>query len=215
MSEYNYEFFNEEEKVICQLCGKPFLVISPRHLGTHNITHSEYKLRFPNAPLSCEKFNAMGRYGKEKHIFVEKELKKLDEPEIDTDIPDHDVNPTIDKEINFEQLLEDVKPKSIDICGKSKDIVLDYLRAFFTNIKKDYMIQIFSMDNMMLFEVISDFADPILKINIECPNTFWHNKMAYDDPSRDSKLAEHGWKVIKINSRAPSNKDISKIIQSL
>lgn len=217
MSEYNYEFFNEEGKVICQLCGKAYLVISPRHLSSsHNITHSEYKLRFPNAPLSCEEFNAMGKYGKEKQIFVEKELKKLDEPEVDNDIPDHDVNPTIEKEINFEQILETARPKSIDICDVEKDKMLDYLRAIFTNIKKDYMIQEFPIDNeRMLFEFISDFADPVLKINIEFPNAFWHNRMSYDDPSRDDKLQEHGWKVFKIKTKAPTIKDIKRVIDGL
>jgi len=211
MSEYNYEFFNEEGKVVCQMCGKAFLIISPRHLGTHNITHSEYKLRFPNAPLSCEEFNAMGKYGKEKQIFVKDELKKLDESEVDKDIPDHDVNPTIDEEIDFKQLLETVKSK--DICDTSKDNILDYLRAFFTNIKKDYMIQEFPIDNSrMLFEFISDFADPVLKINIEFPNTFWHNRMIYDDPARDAKLEEYGWKIFKIKSKAPSIEDIKKVI---
>jgi len=214
MSEYTYEFFNEEGKVICQVCGKAFLVISPRHLGTHNITYSEYKLRFPDAPLSCEEFNAMGKYGKEKQIFVEDELKKLDE--LEADIPDHDVNPTIDEEINFEQILETTKPKSADICDTLKNNVLDYLRAFFTNIKKDFMIQEFPIDNdRLLFEFISDFADPVLKINIEFPNAFWHNRMAYNDPTRDAKLEEYGWKIFKIKSKAPNIEDIKKVIDGL
>ena len=222
MSEYDYEPFSEDGKVVCQICGKSFLVISPRHLGTHNITYSEYKLRFPDAPLSCEEFNARGKYGKEKRIFVEDELKKFDEPIVeqneikeDDDIPEHDVNPTIDEEIDFEQVLETVKPKSLDICDTSKDAVLDCLRAFFTNIKKDYMIQIFGPNNALEFEYITDFADPVLKINVEFPNAFWHNRMAYVDASRDEKLKGYGWKIIKINSRAPNPSNIIKVIQSL
>lgn len=213
MSEYTYELFSEEGKVVCQICGKAYLVISPRHLGTHKLTYSEYKLRFPDAPLSCEEFNVRGKYGKEKHIFVEEELKKLDEPEIDNDIPSHDVEPTIDEEIDFEQVLEDAKSK--DPCDMSKDKILDYLRAFFTNIKKDYMIREFSMNGNMLFEFITDFADPILKINFEFPNSFWHNRMAYIDANRDLKLKECGWKIFKINTRSPSIKDIKNFIESL
>jgi len=210
MSEYTYELFNEEGKVVCQICGKAFLVISPRHLGTHNITYSEYKLRFPDAPLSCEEFNARGKYGKEKQIFVEEELKKLDEPEIEDDIPSHDVEPTIDEEIDFEQVLEEARSK--DICDNSKDAILDYLRAIFTNIKKDYMIREYSIDNRMLFEFITDFADPVLKVNFEFPNTFWHNSMSYNDVNRDIKLKECGWKIFKIKSKSPSIKIIKNLL---
>jgi len=213
MSEYTYEPFNEEGKVVCQICGKAFLVISPRHLGTHSITYSEYKLRFPDAPLSCEEFNARGKYGKEKQIFVEEELKKLDEPEIYNDIPEHDVNPTIAEEIDFEQVLEDAKSK--DLCDNSKDIILDYLRAIFTNIKKDYMIREYSIDNRMLFEFITDFADPVLKVNFEFPKSFWHNRMSFEDVNRDLKLKECGWKIFKIKSTSPSIKHVKKLIESL
>jgi very-short-patch-repair endonuclease len=221
MSEYPHEFFNKDKKVVCQICGKAYLVISPRHLGTHKITYSEYKLRFPEAPLSCEEFNVLGKYGKEKQIFVEHELKKLDdvpdEPkiqEIDDDIPENDVEPIIEEEIDFGQILETAKPVSKDICDISKDKILDYLKALFTNIKKDYKIQEFLSDNRMLFEFISDFSDPVLKINIEFPNTFWHNEMVRD-LTRDDKLKEHGWKVIRINSKNPTFKNITDAIESL
>ena len=113
MSEYSYPFNNEEGKVVCQVCGKAYLIISPRHLGTHKITFSEYKLRFPEAPISCEEFNALGKYGKEKNIFVQEELEKIEKEsnpivekdeikiqELDDDIPKDDVDPIIDEEIN-------------------------------------------------------------------------------------------------------------------
>ena len=40
MSEYPFPFFNEEGKVNCQICGKSYLVIVPRHLALHNIVYS-------------------------------------------------------------------------------------------------------------------------------------------------------------------------------
>jgi very-short-patch-repair endonuclease len=222
MSEYPYDFVDEDNKIICQLCGKSFLIISPRHLQKHNITHSEYRLRFPDAPLSSEQFNVMGKYGKEKQLFVKEELSNFDnDPEIedfdmdDPDVPNHDVNPTIEEEINFGQTAEEIPTSSLDICNINKDKVLDHLRSFFTNIKKDYMIQIFSVDNRLMFEFVSDFADPVLKINVEFPNTFWHNRMQYDDHNRDRKLTEYGWKVIRIDSKSPSYRNISKALERL
>ena len=48
--EYSYPLFDENGKVNCQICGKPFMVISPRHLsGKHKIQYGEYKLRFPDS----------------------------------------------------------------------------------------------------------------------------------------------------------------------
>ena len=92
--EYPYPLFDENEKVICQLCGKPFMVISPRHLsGKHEIKYSEYKLRFPDAPLSSAEFTAKSKYGKMKGVFdddveveeledIEEEFKRFDDPAI-------------------------------------------------------------------------------------------------------------------------------------
>jgi very-short-patch-repair endonuclease len=77
------------------------------------------------------------------------------------------------------------------------------------------MIQEFTLDGRMLFEFISDFSDPVLKVNIEFPNAFWHNRMRFDDPTREQKLKECGWKVIKINSKAPSFQDIRKKLKGI
>jgi len=208
MSEYQYPYTTPEGKIICQICGKPYLVVSPTHLAKHNVTYSEYRIRFPKAPLSSKEFAAKGKYGKEKHLFVEKTLNEMEASEVHVD------DPVVEDEIDFEKVLA-ASPVSTDICSTSKDKILDHLRTFFTNVKKDYMIQAFSIDGRMIYEAISDFADPVLKINIEFPKTFWHNRAAYEDPSRENKLKEFGWKVIKINSRSPSFSNISKVIESL
>ncbi len=209
MSEYPYPLFSEDGKVNCQLCGKPFLVIAPKHLETHGVTYSEYKLRFPDVPLSCEEFYTRSSYGKEKQIFVketldafEEEVEVLEEPEIDD-------------EIDIEEVLTKDKPnKPEDFCDISKDKVLDHLRCFFTNIRKDYMIQIFSPSEMLLFETISDFADPVLKINVEFPNCFWHNLDTHIKPNREITLQTNGWKVIKIKSKAPTFDQIKDALES-
>jgi len=208
MSEYQYPYTTAEGKIICQICGKPFLVISPTHLKNHNITYSEYKIRFPKAPLSSKEFAAKGKYGKEKHLFVEKTLNEMEASEVYVD------DPVIEDEIDFEKVLAET-PVSTDICSTSKDRILDHLRTFFTNVKKDHMIQIFSIDGRMIYEAISDFADPVLKIDIEFPKTFWHNRASYEDPSRENRLKEFGWKIIKINGTHPSFKNISQAIESL
>ena len=104
-------------------------------------------------------------------------------------------------------------PESEDICVTSKNKILDHLRSFFTNIRKDYMIQIFASGDNLLFETITDFADPVLQINIEFPNCFWHNQDTYIKPNREVTLSQYGWKVIEIKSKAPTFDQIRKIIE--
>lgn len=210
MNEYKYELF-KNGKVLCQLCGKEYKIISPTHLKKdHNITFGEYKLRFPKAPVSGVGFKSLSVLGKEKNIFVEKEFEKFDNPEIE----EYD-EPIIDEEINLSMVLDNLKSTSTDICVSSKELILDYLKSYFTHIKKDYMIQVNSIDERLLFEFITDFADPELKIDIEFPNTFWHNRMSYIDPNRDLKLKEHGWKIIEIKSNNPKLENIIKSISGL
>lgn len=207
MSEYSYPFFNEEGKVLCQVCGKPYLVIAPKHLATHGIVYSEYKLRFPDAPLSCEEFDGLSKYGREKQIFVDETLSEMgEEVEVLED-------PKIEEELDIEEIFIKDHIESSDIFHTAKNKILDHLRSFFTNIRKDYMIQIVAPDGRTLFETISDFADPILKIDVEFPKCFWHNEDAHIKPNRKITLEEYGWKIIEINSKAPTFDQIKKEVE--
>lgn len=40
--------------VVCQICGKKYKQISTGHVNSHNLTMSQYRLQFPNAPLVCQ-----------------------------------------------------------------------------------------------------------------------------------------------------------------
>ncbi len=218
MSEYLHPMFNEQGKVVCQICGKPYLVISPRHLGTHNIKYDEYKLRFPDAPLSSEEFNASSKYGREKTLFVEKELDKFEE---ESELPDEDIEeiivdeePDIEAEIDLSMLLEREKEDK-DIMARGKNKILDHLKTYFTNVQKDYFVRELGIGGMLKFEFITDFCDPVLKIVIQFPKTFWHNQELAVDSTKNSKLTECGWRVIEFDSVSPSFKEISSRIESL
>ena len=41
--------------VVCQICGNKYKIISSTHLLKHNITHSEYKSKYPNAHTIADK----------------------------------------------------------------------------------------------------------------------------------------------------------------
>lgn len=196
MNEYQYPFIDEKTgRVICQVCGKSYLVISPRHLQTHKVTYSEYKLRFPDAPLSCEEFTASSKYGKVKEMFTFEDETKVEE-EIEVELK-------VKENINIKEV---INIENENFFTKSKNRIIDHLKLFFFHIQKDYVI------SSPTFQYVCDFADPILKINIECPEAFWHNDNS-GDPTRNEKLKALGWKVVEIQSKAPTYQDIEKAIK--
>ena len=101
--DYPYPLLDEKGKLVCQLCGKSFLVISPKHLANHDIRYSEYKLRFPDAPLSTSEFAASSRYGRVKNIFddeiivedeiydIDSEFEGIEDPEKQTEVTIHNI----------------------------------------------------------------------------------------------------------------------------
>ena len=222
MSEYKYPFLDEQGKPICQMCGTSYHVIAPRHLSTrHNITLDEYKLRFPDAPLSSEQFSASSTFGKEKQLFVKTELEKIEQES--NDLPEDksedivlgdevivDDEPEVE-EFNIVEMMVDSKPG--DRCVTDKNKILDFLRSFHTNVRKDYLIEIFQGEHLKE-QYITDFCDPIFKIVIQFPNTFWHNREKYFVPNKKYKLEMHGWTVIEINSTAPTYNEIAKAIKN-
>jgi len=204
MSEYPHPFFNEKGKVVCQICGKPFLVISPRHLGKHNIKYADYTKRFPDAPLSTQEFKARGVYGRTK-LFKEgdeigpEQLVDEKEPEIE--------------ELNIEKLA--AEQKNLSPMDAMKARILDHLRMYFANVKRDYLITQYGTDNRLKFEFITDYCDPILKVVIQFPDTFWHNVEAAIDLNKNIKLAKYGWKVIEIPTPNPSFEIIDQYLEEM
>ena len=126
--DYTYPLMDGDGKVICQLCGKSFLVISPKHLGKHDIRYSEYKLRFPDAPLSTSEFAASSKYGRVKNIFddeeifvedemenLEDEFEGLNDPEIVLEVKTEiDIDKLTETIRKFENPMEELKSKILD-----------------------------------------------------------------------------------------------------
>jgi hypothetical protein len=215
------EKFDPKGNVICQICGKPFMTISPKHLLKHNVTYPEYFLRYPDAPACNAEFGARTKYRRDRtgifedQVDLKKETIKSNDELGDEIIVSEDVGePTVEVlDPGLERLTQQVK--QLNPFDNEKIKILSWLRLFFSNIQKDYMIQVFNITGRLHFEFISDFSDPVLKVNVEFPKTFWHNRGAYEDPLRDIKLEEYGWKVIRVNSLNPSLKDIEGAIKGV
>lgn len=207
--ELQYEPFDMEGNVVCQICGKSYQVISPRHLAVHKIKFADYTKRYPDAPLSSKIFKAKSKYGKNNNLFVddidsslEEEIIVFEEPELE--------------ELEFESGMKKIVEESRDHMVVQKMRVLDHLRLHFANIEKDYTVRYISpLSKKLIFEYITDFCDPILRIIVQFPNTFWHNKDSYPDPLKNNNLEDHNWKVLTVDSRAPSPSDIDEVVDSM
>ncbi|MDX1702413.1 MAG: hypothetical protein R3250_17425 [Melioribacteraceae bacterium] len=202
---FNYPPFNEKGKVICQVCGKAFMILTPSHLKTHNLKYSEYSQQFPDAPITNEEFKALSKYSKPK--YSEEDHKILgEETVIEDDIP------VIDDE--FEMPKNQLAKEFDNPMDAKKFEIFSFLADYLPNLKQDFLIEIFDIQQNLIFSTISDYSDPILKVNVEFPETFWHNRDAvYHDKNRRLKLEEHGWRVIELKGPAPPIKDIEKAIR--
>jgi len=77
------EFYDTPSKVVCRECGKPFSYITPTHLKSHNLLVSEYKNKYPKAPLVSEETIVKTNYTKKNKtsdfLFVEKDKEQVEE----------------------------------------------------------------------------------------------------------------------------------------
>lgn len=217
MSEYPHPEFDQEGKVICQICGKPLNIISPSHLRKHDINLQQYKEKFKGINVTSEKFRVVSKFCHSSALApTPKPLNEImEEVIVDQPIsPIEDLTKIIEKasepptKIN---ILPPQKPKSKNPMKDMKTRILMMIKPYFLNIQQDYEVQIFTGTGHLLHEFITDFADPNQKIVINFPQTFWHNKNP--DPAVNKRLSEHGWKVIEIYSLAPGNKEIAEVLK--
>ena len=74
----------------------------------------------------------------------------------------------------------------------------------------DYLInEVHQPSGILQFSFITDYCDPVLKVVIDFPKTYWHNMDAGYDPNRNVKLKEAGWKIIEIKSKSPTFDEIT------
>lgn len=204
MSEYPYPLYDKKGKVACQICGKPFLVISPRHLQKHNVKYADYTRRFPKAPLSNEEFVARGKYGKNKDLFIHPEGEIIGEDVLVDE-------PGVEELDDVEEFMK--RETQLDPIAKMKAKIRDHLKLYFTNIQMDYLLSQFGPDENLKFEFITDFCDPVLKVVIQFPDTFWHNRDTNIDLNKNLKLKKYGWKVCEVPSNNPSYAQIDKALK--
>ena len=148
----------------------------------------------------------MGKYGKNKDLFIQ------GKNECETDLVDEQAEPEIES-LGLETFVKN--QKALTPMESMKKRILDHLKLYFSNIKMDYLVRQFGCDENLKFEFITDFCDPILKIVIQFPETFWHNMESALDPNKNYKLGQYGWKIIEIPTNNPSFELINKYIDEV
>jgi hypothetical protein len=200
-------YFDERGNVICQLCNKPFTVISPTHLKkAHGIKFDTYRAQFPDAPITGEKFSKTMKY-------VKTDFFKKDEEDDEDEL---DKLPTVEKALSndFEDKLKEFiskKPKLFvnesGVVPKDKAAIINFLMGHFDDIEYNYFVEKLTISGHLEYRLITDIVDTRRKINFEFPDAFWHNKDVQKN-YRDSKLQSDGWLIVDIYSKAPSVRDV-------
>ena len=202
-----YERFDEKGKVICQECGKSFGTITVSHLKMHDISMKQYIEKFPDFPLRGLPFIA--RENKSNNIQLFKEIiRENDEIDKIRAKPLKEISPEIHEDEITDVIKEKVSKKHNNKIGK--DGVFYNLKKSYPNLQLNYVIRKKRHDGILVYQFITDMADPIKKIDFEFPDTFWHNIETMQDSKRDKKLKEDGWRILKFKGVKPNMKAIEK-----
>lgn len=220
-----YPEFDKQGKVICQFCGQALHIIAVSHLKKHGVTMQQYQERFKDLKVTGDKYRVVQKFC-HASLFapVAKPLTEI----MDEVLVEEPTEPTEEetKSLQFtKEALEALKlseqennkpaallkPKIKNPMQDMKNKILETLKRYFFHIEQNYTIQIFAVSGHLAYEFITDFADPVQKIAINFPKTFWHNKN--HDPASNNRLIENGWKIIEIHSLAPSVNELTKTLQ--
>ncbi len=195
------EFYNENGKVICQECKKPFSIISPTHLkNSHNLTIEEYRKKYNDPPLSSDGFKAKQRF---KGSVVFKDNVGKSEEELFSELaPKPEVLMNIQNDTQLEELKKDQEGKSLQVLipNGSKREIYSYLLTIFPNLKSNFQIDIKTPGGYTTYSTISDLCDPVDKVDFEFTKEGWHNEnRAVNNVVRDKNLTQNGWKVYRFD----------------
>jgi len=190
-----YPAYDDEGKIICQLCGKSFQLLTPTHLkkSHEGITVKKYQEMFPEAPTCSDKYRISSKYkGFDSFKNDDRKFKKE--------------TYKLEGDIKREKIVyEDFPDPSIP---KAKLEILKFLKRIYPTIENNFMIEKFHPDGRMEYQAITDIGDPVSKTDFEFPNVIWHNEQRRFDLQRNIRLKNDGWRVITIESTAPTVDDV-------
>lgn len=205
------EHFTNDGKVICQLCGKPYKLISPTHLkNSHGMSLDTYKEQFPDVPLSSKQFRAQQQFKSKTKV----KEKPKNEKELYSDlIEEEPISPI--EEIKKEEVKIEKAPVEFKTTNKVKLSFLKELYKKFPNIKENYTIEKHSLSGQIEYIYITDIADPILRIEFSFPKAAWHNNDMKQKILRQRNLEADGWRCVVIESVNPNMDELIAALTDL
>jgi len=208
------KYFTESGKVICQLCGKSYKMITATHLKKfHQLSVEQYREQFPDAPVSSKEFRAKQKY---KHSTILKQTESSQK----------------EASVKTEVVVDNQKEKIIEI--KESDVIsepaatthelwkpdyvfvnrvqaYEYLKYKLNSemLKMNYLVRIFTLSGHLDHAFITDVVDIKNKIDFEFTGVRWHNTPAIiGEQRRNSIMIKNGRRVISIREQAVTPKVI-------
>lgn len=191
----------EDGKIVCQLCGKPFDLITPSHLKrSHDTTYEKYRDLFPGAPLTSKQYQTMRKYVTFK-TFKDKPETLSDDVPVPSPVKRYSPDPIPEPE-------EDYGPH----VHPNKAEILKFLQSIYPALINNYTIELKAPSGHLEFQFCTDMADPISKTDFEFPNAIWHNKDCRPNSAREVVMKKEGWGVIRINTTVPTIEDVQEYL---
>jgi hypothetical protein len=221
------ESIESKEKVKCAICSEMFPIITPSHLKKHHMSLSDYKEKFPDAPITSAQYKAKQKFLKGNLFAKEKDNPVINE--IDLGDLTLKTEPKVDVEIEG---INKVSLPFKEVTGKGREVVvsqlqikksdkvqlrpqlqimpekrkiIEFLQNIFpaTSVINNFMIEKFYRDGSLEYQFATDIAIPSRNIDMEFTKSFWHNSQI-SDPSRNHKLERDGWTIVEIREASPS-----------
>jgi len=197
-------YSDDNSKLICQYCLAEMKMITPSHLKSHDMTMTDYKERFPDAPLSM-KIKKLKKSTKRPNVTISNltscELKKEQTESIDVIIKTPN-NPPVITDNDDQKIL-------------TKDRIFAAVKKVYPNIIRNYIFKKTNVSGNILYTVMTDFGDPSRRVMIDFSGMAWHIKTPLLTKYRKKDLlSESKWKYIHIESDSLTTNEIIKILQS-
>lgn len=208
------KYFTEDgSKVICQYCLKEFRRITTQHLRMHDMTFDEYKFNFPGAPTDHTHYKDFLNEV-EVSTVIQKPVNQIDnKPNISSgdDIlaqMKSDIQEAVKTQVVVSDESEQFDVNQSEIKFQHKGEIIAFIRNLLPGLKNNYYYRKRNLVGEVLYSFVTDMADPVHRIAIDFPDTFWHNRDFYFESRKQELLKQSKWRYVRIEGVAPTNKEI-------
>ena len=206
------ELLNDKGQVGCAICKEFFTIITSNHLKkAHDISMNEYKLKFPDAPLSGLIFSSKQKFKYSGSL----KSGPITEDDCITDFSHQSIQEMIPEPEPIQKIELPVADCNYYGIHEDKVKILKYLKTIFSTIENNYIFDKYALSGQLEHQTVMDIADKNKRIDFEFPNSFWHNIGFTDKNYREQRLIDSGWKIITINSIGPSVDEIESELKAL